>query len=485
MTPLSFLSANELADLIHRREISSLDLTGHFIRRIEQFDDEINAVVVRDFDRALAAAAQADKKLASGDTTGPLHGVPVTVKDAFDVSGLATTWGIPSLKENIADTDAEAVRRLKRAGAVLLGKTNVPFALGDLQAYNELYGVTNNPWDRSRSPGGSSGGSAAALAAGFSALELGSDMGGSIRMPAHCCGLYGHKPTWGIVPVQGHGLPGMVAPLDMGVPGPMARHVEDLELAMDVLIGPHVLDQGGWQLQLPRPAKKSIEEYRVAIWPDHELAPVDVEISDRVVTIGETLAELGAHISDKALPDIDFKNSQSTYLNLMWSLTMSGATDEQYQTARQLADAIPADDMSDAAVTARARVLCHRDWLHHNNQREQMRFAWQAFFDEWDILICPVFAVPAFAHDHSPIQKRTLEINDEPHAYLQSMFWAGVSTLPYLPSTVFPSGLSKQGLPIGLQAIGAGYDDYTTIHFAKLLTERIGGFQIPPAYESK
>ena len=370
MSHLAFLSATELAGKILDKEISSLELTDHFINRIEQLDDGINAVVVRDFDRALAAALRADRQLAMGEITGPLHGVPVTVKEAFNIAGLATTWGIPSLIDNIAATDAEVVKRFKQAGAVFIGKTNVPYGLGDIQTYNDIYGVTNNPWDISCSSGGSSGGSAAALAAGLCALEVGSDMAGSIRVPAHFCGLYSHKATWGVVPNQGHALPGVIASPDLGVVGPMARSAEDLKLAMDLLINAQPLNQSGWQPRLPRPIKHSLKDYRVAIWSDYKTAPVDEEIIARIVSTGEILTKLGVCVSDQALPDIDFKKHQEIFLNLMWPLTTDGVTDEQYLEACQLAESIPSDDLSDSAIAARARVLSHRDWLFYNNQRE-------------------------------------------------------------------------------------------------------------------
>ena len=484
MSHLAFLSATELAGKILDKEISSLELTDHFINRIEQLDDGINAVVVRDFDRALAAALRADRQLAMGEITGPLHGVPVTVKEAFNIAGLATTWGIPSLIDNIAATDAEVVKRFKQAGAVFIGKTNVPYGLGDIQTYNDIYGVTNNPWDISCSSGGSSGGSAAALAAGLCALEVGSDMAGSIRVPAHFCGLYSHKATWGVVPNQGHALPGVIASPDLGVVGPMARSAEDLKLAMDLLINAQPLNQSGWQPRLPRPIKHSLKDYRVAIWSDYKTAPVDEEIIARIVSTGEILTKLGVCVSDQALPDIDFKKHQEIFLNLMCPLTTDGVTDEQYLEACQLAESIPSDDLSDSAIAARARVLSHRDWLFYNNQREFLRYAWREFFGKWDILICPVFAVPAFTHDHSPIEQRMLTVNGVPQEYFQSMFWAGVSTVSYLPSTVFPTGLSRNGLPIGLQAISAEYNDYITMDFVNLLTKQTGGFQIPPGYET-
>ena len=484
MSHPAFLDAGELARKIRDREISSLELTEHYINRIEQLDGSINAVVVRDFDRALSAASKADEELARGNIAGTLHGVPVTVKEAFNIAGLATTWGVPELRDNIAGTDAEVVNRLRRAGAVLMGKTNVPFGLGDIQTYNELYGVTNNPWDLSRTPGGSSGGSAAALAAGLCALEVGSDMAGSIRVPAHFCGLYGHKPTWGIIPNQGHSLPGAVASPDLGVVGPMARTVEDLVLAMDLLAGAQPLNQPAWRLRLPRPDKNSLREYRVAILPGSGIAPIDDEISARVVETGKILAEQGAQVSDQALPDIDLKGNHETFLNLMWSLTTDGVSEEQYLKARQLADSIPSADLSDAAIAARARVISHRDWLHYNNQREVLRYAWRKFFDEWDVLICPVFAVTAISHDHSPVNQRVLDVNGVPQSYFQPMFWAGMSTVSYLPGTVFPAGLAQNGLPIGLQVIGAEYNDYITLDFVRLLTKHTGGFQIPPGYQT-
>ena len=207
-----FATAIELAAAIRNKEASSLELTDMYIERVERYDGQTNAVVVHDFERGREAAKAADSALAKGESAGPLHGVPMTVKEAFNVTGLPTTWGIPELRDNIASEDADYVQRLKGAGAVIFGKTNVPLNLGDFQSFNDIYGTTNNPWDLTRTPGGSSGGSSAALAAGLTALEAGSDIGGSIRNPAHYCGVYGHKPTWGIVSDEGHALPRAACP---------------------------------------------------------------------------------------------------------------------------------------------------------------------------------------------------------------------------------------------------------------------------------
>ena len=482
MTETAFRGAGEMARMIRAGEASSAELTDYFIERIERFDGDINAVVVRDFDRAREAARDADERLARGDATGPLHGVPMTIKESYDITGLPTTWGIPMFKDNIAASDSESVRSYKGAGAVFLGKTNVPLNLADFQSYNDIYGTTRNPWDPSRTPGGSSGGAAAALAAGLTGLESGSDIGGSIRNPAHYCGVYGHKPTWGIVPPQGHALPNMVAGPDIAVCGPLARSAEDLALAMDVLACAEPLDRPGWQLKLPKPRKRSLGEFKVAIWPTDDLAPVAQEVADRAVRIGEMLAKLGAQVSDRARPAFDDKRGHVTYGNLLNSIMTAGVPPEVYDALKASAEQTDPTDLSDEAVMARAAVLSHRDWLGANNHRERLRYAWREFFDEWDILICPQTATPAFPHDHGAMPSRILKVDSQDQPYFQQLYWAGLITASYLPSTVFPTGPSLEGLPIGLQAVGAEYDDYATIDFTRLVAEEIGGFVSPPGY---
>jgi len=481
MSDLAFRSAVELARMVRDREIGALDLTERYIARIERLDGDLNAVVVRDFTRAREAARAADARLAAGETVGPLHGVPMTIKESYDVAGLPTTWGVPALRDNVAQSDAEVVARLKRAGVILLGKTNVPFNLGDFQSYNEIYGVTRNPWDRARTPGGSSGGSAAALAAGLAALECGSDIGGSIRNPAHYCGVYGHKPTWGIVPPQGHALPGMVAGPDIAVCGPLARSADDLAAALDVIAGPEPLDAAGWRLHLP-PPKTSLAGLRVALWPTDAYAPVDAEVADRVVQVGETLARLGATVSDRARPDFDVEEACLAYLHLLNAVIGAGFPEDTRQALRDAAAAADPNDRSHEMVSMRAAVLDHRDWLGANHQRERLRYAWRDFFRDWDVLVCPQSATAAFPHDHAPFHERAVEVNGERQSYFRQLFWAGLVTAPYLPSTVFPTGPSRAGLPIGVQAVGAEFHDRTTIEVTRLIARELGGFQIPPAY---
>ncbi|MGI9294972.1 MAG: amidase [Pseudomonadales bacterium] len=479
MTERAYTSATELVAQLRRKEIGSLELCDYFIDRIERLDGDINALVVRDFDRARDAAQAADN--APANTRGPLHGLPMSIKESYNIAGLPTPWGIPDFKDILATEDAEMVKRYKAAGALFLGKTNVPLHLGDFQSYNNVYGTTNNPWDLARTPGGSSGGSAAALAAGLTGLESGSDIGGSIRNPAHFCGVYGHKPTWGVVPPQGHALPRALASPDIAVCGPLARSAEDLALAMDIIAGPEPLNRAGWQLNLPRPQKTRLSEFRVAIWTTDSMCPVDTEIENRVNALGELLEEQGASVSWQARPEIDLQRSHITYLRLLHSIMGPAAGEEAFIAAKASAAEMSDDDKSDHAVMMRAMVMEHRDWLRANNYREKLRYAWQAFFNDWDILLCPQMATTAFTHDHSKMSARTITVNGEPQDYFKQVFWSGLVTAPYLPSTVFPSGLSGEGLPIGIQAVGAECNDYLTIEFSRLLGKEIGGFQPPVA----
>jgi amidase len=480
---LAFESATSLAEKIRSREVGSRELTELYCRRIEKFDADINAVVVRDFERALEAADRADRALAAGRVLGPLHGIPMTVKEAYDVAGLATTWGVPALASNVAAEDAALVRRLKQAGAHILGKTNVPLHLGDFQSYNEIYGTTRNPWNLDRTPGGSSGGSAASLAAGLCALESGSDIGGSIRNPAHYCGVFGHKPTWGVVPGEGHAVPGMVAAPDLAVVGPMARSAEDLALAMDIVAGADSWNARGWTLRLPRPEKRTLAEFRVAVWPTDPRCPVSRAVGDRVQTLADRLARLGAEVSDTARPEIDVLESERTYFSMIHGQLSGGVPDGAFARLAAVAEGFDPDDHSDVVETIRATVQPHRTWARRTHHRARLRQAWTAFFRDWDVLLCPIMPTTAFPHDQTDFHTRTIEFDGRKEAYTRQLFWAGLTTVAYLPSTVFPTGPADDGLPIGLQAVGAEFDDYGCIEFARLMAEEIGGFRAPPGYE--
>ncbi len=483
MTDPTYLTALELAGAIRDRQISARELTDHYIDRIERLDGDINTVIVRLFEEARAQADAADAALARGDATGPLHGVPMTIKESYVIAGTPATWGIEAFRDNVADEDGLAVRRFKAAGAVFLGKTNVPTDLADFQSYNPIYGTTGNPYDTTRTPGGSSGGSAASLAAGFSALEAGSDIGGSIRNPAHFCGVFGHKPTYGIVPMAGHELVKNMPEADLAVCGPLARGADDLRVALGVMAGPDEREALGWQLNLPAADFEQLRDLRVAVWPTDELAPVATEVADRVVMAGEALAKLGARVSDQARPAIDLAEAHSNYQTLLTSVMTAAMTDEQVAEAQAAADALDPGDHSIGAVQTRATVLPHREWIRSNTRRERLRLAWSAFFEDWDILLCPQMPTPAFPHDHRPFEERTITVDNVEQPYFQQLFWAGMIVNAYLPSTVFPTGLSREGLPIGVQAVSAPYRDYRTIEFARQISAELGGFVPPPGLD--
>ena len=305
MDDMAFWPARRLASAVRRRKVGCVELLELYLRRCERYNPALNAVITTDLEAARRRAREADAALARGEVWGPLHGLPMTIKESYDVAGMPTTWGVPELRDNIAATNALAVERLLGAGAVIYGKTNVPFLLADWQSFNAIYGTTNNPWDLARSPGGSSGGSAAALAAGLTALEAGSDIGASIRNPAHYCGVFGHKTTYGIASPRGQALPGRVSPTDISVIGPMARGAADLDLILRVMAGPDQIDAKGWRLALPAPKKKTLADYKVALMLDEPTAEVDRSVQDRLQALADFLARQGAVVDDRARPDID------------------------------------------------------------------------------------------------------------------------------------------------------------------------------------
>jgi amidase len=469
--------------MIKSGKISVLEAVDFYIARIEAFDDAINAVVVRDFERARVRAKALDRGLKKLNRVPALYGVPMTVKESYDVAGLPTTWGNESAKENIAAADALAVARLKAAGAVVLGKTNVPVMLADWQSYNPIYGITSNPWDLARSPGGSSGGSAAALAAGFSALDAGSDIGASLRDPAHYCGIYAHKPSYGICSPRGHSLNGNFAPADISCIGPMARSARDLAVGLGVMAGLDAIESG-WRLDLPKPTVLSLAGLRVAIMAMHEICPVEDEISKSLLELGKFLKKAGAKVSVSARPEIDAAAAYENYLTLLNAALSARMPDKVLNRMREMLKRADPADRSPAVITARGNLLEHRLWLRANEERARMRAAWAEFFESYDVLISPVGATAAVLHDHSGnMGERSITVNGTPLNVADQLFWAGYSCNFGLPSTAAPLGHTASGLPYGMQIIGAPYADYTTIAVAGLLEKAWAGFVPPPAYD--
>jgi amidase len=375
------------------------------------------------------------------------------------------------------------VERLLGAGVVLFGKTNVPSWLADWQSFNPVYGTTNNPWDLSRTPGGSSGGSAAALAAGLTGFEAGSDIGASIRNPAHYCGVYGHKPTYGIVPPRGQALPGRVAQGDISVIGPMGRSADDLALGLSVMAGADEIDGAGWRLALPAPRQKKLRDFKVAVMLTDPVSEVDDEVQARVQAVADFLVKQKAKVSGAARPAIDTAEAQRVYIFLLRAATAGRQTSEQFARNAEVARGLRPDDESYYARMTRANVASHRDWLGANEARHQMRWRWAEFFRDYDLLLCPAAASTAFPHDQEGERhERTIPVNGHRVPTTDQLFWAGYPGMAFLPSTVAPAGFSRAGLPIGVQIVGPQYGDRTCIELARLLEREFQGFVPPPGY---
>lgn len=426
--------------------VSALEACDAAIARIEDLDGPINAVVVRDFDRARAAAKRIDATRTKDDRRA-LLGVPMTVKESNDVAGLPSTWGMPVFKDLPVEEDGVAVARLKAAGAVILGKTNAPVALADWQAVNPIYGRTVNPYDHARSPGGSSGGAAAALATGMVALELGSDIGGSIRVPAHMCGVFGHKPTYGLIPLKGHGFPGTDGiDVPLAVLGPMARSVDDLSIAFDVLAGP--VAGVAYKLDLPPPRHQTLSAYRVLVLDAHPAAATDTTMRDALHALAGKLDRLGARIDTETNGLPDLAAAHRSYAKMLTAITTRGTP----------------------GVTA---IDAHT-WMGLEDDQMRLARRWQAVFADVDVVLTPPFGTPAFPHEDNPNwSARTLKIDGKDTPYGAQVAWPGVATYPGLPATAAPIAKTTAGLPIGVQIIGAKFDDRTTLAFASLL-ERDG-----------
>jgi amidase len=479
----AYWSATQQSEALRNRSISAVELLDYSIKRIETLDQRFNAVVVRDFERACTAAAQADDLLKVRDPR-PLLGIPVTVKESFNVAGLPTTWGFPQARGYVPVEDAVAVQRLKGAGAIVIGKTNIPTGISDWQSFNAIYGTTNNPWDESRSPGGSSGGSAAALAAGYVALELGSDLRGSLRVPAHYCGVYAHKPTHGIIPLRGHVPPGAEALStnpDMAVAGPMARCTDDLKLAMKLLVGSDRPDDGGYRLDLPAARHTRLQDCRILVLTEHPLIATSAEITGALNQTADQLMSAGASVSrtSHALPDL--AQTAATYTELFMSLGASFWPIEVYDRVKKIASSIPSDVNTPGAQRARAAILSHRDWIAADRIRASLRQRWQELFGEFDVVLCPTMPTTAIQHDHFADQEgRRILIDGTEVGYEDQDPWLTIASMCGLPSTVAPIARSNSGLPIGIQILGPHMGDRTTIGLAGLIERELGGFSAPP-----
>jgi amidase len=408
------------------------------------------------------------------------HGVPVNVKESFAVAGRPCTWGIPAFKDSKAPRNSAAVDRLLGAGAVLIGATNVPVSLADWQSYNPMYGTTNNPWDLKRTPGGSSGGSAAALAAGLGYLSVGSDIGGSIRVPAHFCGIYGHKPTLDLVSQRGHqpgGTP--TAPgfsTFLAVAGPMARSANDLLAALKVLGGPEGSDAKAWKWELPPPRARSTKEFRVGYVLDDPIAPLTPDCRAVLERTIESLSRVGAKMKPGWPTGFQPSALLDTYLYMLFAFEISMAPPGAQEAQRQKFAKI-------STSAAAGAVASFPSWQAENLKRLRFRAQWQSYFDDVDVFLSPASFTAAFLQDQSePQDQRVVATVDGPRKYMDGLNWISPGTLTGCPVTVAPAGRTEAGLPVGIQIMGPYWEDATPITFAELLAQEIGGFTPPPGY---
>jgi amidase len=473
---LAFAGVARQAQLVRSGEVSSRELVEASLARIERLNLALNAVVTLDAERALRRARAADEARARGEAWGPLHGLPVGVKDCFETAGLRTTCGSEALAGNVPVSDAVAVCRLKAAGAIVLAKTNLPSFAMDIQTTNELFGTTSNPWDLTRAPAGSSGGSAAAVAAGMTPLELGSDLAGSIRLPSHACGVFGHKPSYGLVPTGGNRIAAreVRAEQDMTVAGPLARSARDLSLALDVLAGPSERRATAWSLEIPPPRARRLAGFRIATWVEDPAAEVGAEVREVLGAALERLAASGAKLDDEAGPRISLDDSHDAYYRLMSAALALGHSEGAFEGLLQRSRG-----PEGRAITQYARrvTIRHWEWLMLNERRERIRAEWAEFFEDFDAVVTPV--APTVAIPHAP-GAATVTVDGRRVPYWDQVRWVGLASLAYLPATVVPAGLSRAGLPVGLQIIGPELEDRTPLELARVVEDALGGFVAPP-----
>ena len=477
-----FTSATGMLRALRDRQVSAVELLDLHLARIEMHNGRLNAIVIKDFDRAREAARAADAALAKGED-GALLGLPLTIKDAIDVEGLPTTCGVVERAQTYPEHDARLVASVRAAGAVIMGKTNVPPNAGDWQTDNPLFGRTGNPWNLDRVPGGSSGGAAAAVAAGLVPLEYGSDIGGSIRYPAAWCGIYGHRPSSTAIPDSGH-FPGSPLPnptLQLNTLGPMARTAEDLMLGLDVVAGPDVGEEVAWRLELPKPRRERLSEFRVAIYPGADWRPVSSEITGAIETLATALRKAGAQVGE-AVPDGwgDGRDHNEVFVSIAAAIQGSRLSDEE---RRERIEILRASTDSFAALRAHHLEASAAEYMRLHDRRERYRARWRAFFQDWDVLLAPIVIVPAPEHTTVPPDARMVDIDGRTVSFRVQSAYSGLSILSGVPATAFPIGLSRDGLPISIQAIGPYLEDRTPIRFAGLVGAEIGGYRRPPGYE--
>ncbi len=478
-----FLSATELARKIRDREISAEAVVDAHLKHIEQHNPTINAIVTSNESRARQRAKEADEALEHGEIWGPLHGVPITLKDALETEGLRTTGSFKPLADYIPREDAAVTARLRAAGAIILGKTNMPTLASDVQTNSPLFGRTNNPWDLRRTPGGSTGGGAAAVAAGFTPLEIGSDIAGSIRLPSHFCGVFGLKPSEHRVPNTGHipeppGAPKGVR--HMAVVGPLARSVEDLRLALSIIAGPDNRDSEVPPVPLESPSALSLNEYRFAWSDDFGGIPVTVETKEALARLAKLLRGRGCHVEKCGPPDFDFREAWYTFGELYGSEVGAGMpVVPRFFTWLQFIRWRKHSPIIQGAV--RGMELSMPGYVKALTKRDGFITKLEEFLESWDGWLCPAAAVPAFPHCKTG--KRFMVDGERVAYHMAAMGYTSIFSLTGSPVVVLPFSLSGDGLPIGVQVVGRRWRDMELLNVAEALTGVTGPFQSPKVFQ--
>lgn len=489
MSPIDHtLNASELTKALAKGRIGSRELLEHYLARIAQRNEAVNAVIALNAEQARRRADEADAATRRGERWGPLHGLPMTIKDTWEVPGMPCTAGAPQFREHRPQQPAAVVQRLQQAGAIIFGKTNVPYKALDIQTDNPVHGISRNPWAPALTTGGSSGGAAAALACGFTPLEVGSDIGGSIRIPAHFCGVYGHKSSHGIVSMRGHvpGDPGHIGEPDLAVAGPMARSADDLALALDVIAAAPSAMQPGWRLDLPAPKRERLADFRVLMWTDDPDCPIDSRLAAAYRDLAAQLTRAGAQVSHGSPAGMGLMDLYPSYTLQMGAVMKAWLTRSERMAKGMVA---PFMGWTPALLRGLAKVvdspksvdkfiegmtMSHGQWLQLIEDSHALRERFNTAFQDYDVILAPPTMTTAFPHDASLFATRRLKFDGRMRHYSDLFMWIAPATLLGLPATSAPVARTAEGLPVNVQIIGGPYEDRTTIRFAQLLGQMQG-----------
>ncbi|MEM8779450.1 MAG: amidase [Cyanobacteria bacterium P01_G01_bin.49] len=492
MNNLVFAPAYQLAQMIRDKSVSTKEVLDAYLEQIHKHNPRLNAIATLDEKQAKKRAIEADEAIAKGEIWGQLHGVPITIKDTFETAGLLTTAGYKPLENYIPSQDATVVARLRQAGAIIIGKTNPAEMASDFQSSNDIFGRVNNPWNLDCTPGGSSGGSAAAIAAGFSALDLGNDCSGSTRQPAHFCGVFALKPTENRLPTTGHipeapGMPRCIRQL-MTV-GSFARSIEDLRLCLSLTAGTDSRQPDIPPVPLDTPSSKSLQNLRIAWTDDWDEIPVASDIKEAIRMVADKLTKIGADVEQWKPSQFDLRNAfqvcnQLTALNFIYSqpadfdaakkalpVMFREATEgeKELRNISNLSQFLPS--LLNPTLKGYFEVLTQRDCLI-----SQMDEA----LKPWDVWLCPVAMTTAFTHRP---KGAAIEIDGRKVPYfLANGAYTMLFNLTGHPVVVIPIGQTKNGLPIGMQIVGKRWQEMELLAIAQEINQVAGNFQHPSGY---